>query len=95
MANPGVSIGPSRGHRRSISTDIVEKARLEVFIPESNDIDIKDFLSSRQKASYLAVQRPGDPVHPVPALSTLVQRQNLFFGLSSPDFRREPSGFSS
>ncbi|KAK6335597.1 hypothetical protein TWF696_002364 [Orbilia brochopaga] len=86
MASPG-SIGPSRrGHRRTISTDIVEKARLEVFIAEDSSLDIETFLNNKQNAKHLSVRSPGEIVHPVPALSALGQRQHLFFDEDVPVF---------
>ncbi|EWC48376.1 hypothetical protein DRE_02145 [Drechslerella stenobrocha 248] len=86
MASPG-SIGPSRrGHRRTISTDIVEKARLEVFIAEDSNLDIEAFLRDKESPKHLKVQGPGELVHPVPALATLGQRHHLFFDEDLPVF---------
>ncbi|KAF3905444.1 hypothetical protein ABW20_dc0103236 [Dactylellina cionopaga] len=85
--SPG-SIGPSRGrgHRRTISTDIVEKARLEVFIAEDSNLDIEQFLESRRRPKLLSVWNPTELLHPVPALSTLAQRQHLYFDEDVPVF---------
>ncbi|KAF3909863.1 hypothetical protein ABW21_db0205738 [Orbilia brochopaga] len=81
MASPG-SIGPSRrGHRRTISTDIVEKARLEVFIAEDSGLDIEAFLNDQQKSKHLNVKNPV-----IPALSTLAPRNHLFFDEDVPVF---------
>ncbi|KAK6515479.1 hypothetical protein TWF506_007813 [Arthrobotrys conoides] len=87
MASPG-SIGPSRGrgHRRTISTDIVEKARLEVFVAEDSGLDIEDFLNNRPRPTHLSVINPNDLLHPVPALSSLAQRQHLYFDEDVPVF---------
>ncbi|KAK6544409.1 hypothetical protein TWF694_001104 [Orbilia ellipsospora] len=88
MASPG-SLGPSRGrgHRRTISTDIVEKARLEVFIAENSELDIEEFLNKRHKPTHLSVLNPAEQHgHPVPALSTLTQRQHLYFDEDVPVF---------
>lgn len=61
------------GHRRNLSTEISETARLDVVVPDASDLDIAAALKAGEGA------KPSISAS-VPAVAHIKQRDHLFYG---------------
>jgi len=86
---PISGLNPSRGHRRTVSTDIIERARLELIVPSTTNLDILNHLEQHGVQAQATnkepqgSQRPSSRKNegiPIAALSTVGQRSSLFYG---------------
>lgn len=64
---------PHQGHRRNLSTEVSESARLEVLVPHSSTIDIAAAIAASDNTK-------GTTDSSVPCVAHIKQRNHLFYG---------------
>lgn len=67
--------GPPRGHRRNLSTEISETARLDVIVPQVSDLDISEAITDARGGDS-----KGSPASNVAAVAHIAPRSHLFYG---------------
>lgn len=67
------SIRP-HGHRRNLSTEVSESARLDVVVPHASQLDISDAIVANNAAAKSSSSSN------IPAVAHIEQRNHLFYG---------------
>ena len=72
-----------RGHRRNLSTEISETARLDLIVPHDSNLDIKEAIAAGL-ARAGGTPPVGSAASSVGAVAHIAQRANLFYGEPGP-----------
>ncbi|KAI5792364.1 TRAPP trafficking subunit Trs65-domain-containing protein [Pyronema domesticum] len=82
MAEPSAPRAhPPRGHRRNLSTEITETARLDIIVPHASNLDIAAAVGNLDEAPI-----QGSTTSSIAAISHIEQRSHLFYDEKLPIF---------
>jgi hypothetical protein len=66
-----------RGHRRNLSTEITETARLDLIVPHATDLEIAEAIAN---AEGISSSQGSTASSNIAAIAHIEQRSHLFYG---------------